>query len=87
MNVNQPEENVVSGLYENYSETQKEILVIETRKTRNKLISVGMVIFIFDLVGLMMADVLATQTLLLTSVIPAIIIGLAFFAVKDRWQL
>ena len=87
MNVNQPEENVVSGLYENYSETQKEILVIETRKTRNKLISVGMAIFIFDLVGLMMADVLATQTLLLTSVIPAIIIGLAFFAVKDRWQL
>ena len=36
MNVNQPEENVVSGLYENYSETQKEILDIEIRKTRNK---------------------------------------------------
>lgn len=33
MNNNQPEENVVSGLYDNYYETQKEILVIETKKT------------------------------------------------------
>jgi hypothetical protein len=83
MNVNQPEENVVAGLYDNYHETQKEILAIEIRKTRNKLITVAVVIFAFDLLALMVADALMLQTFIWILIIPALIIGLAFFALKE----
>lgn len=83
MNVNQPEENVVSGLYENYSETQKEILAIEIRKTRNKLITVAVVVFIFDLVALMVANAVFLQAMAWISVVPVLILGLAFFATRE----
>jgi hypothetical protein len=79
MNINEPEENVVSGLYDNYTETQKEILAIEIRKTRNKLITVAVVIFVFDLLALLIANALLHETL----VIPLILTGLAFLAVKE----
>lgn len=83
MNVNQPEENVVAGLYENYNETQKEILAIEIRKTRNKLITIAVVIFAFDLLAITMANAVFLQTMIWVSALPVIITGLAFFAIKE----
>lgn len=83
MNVNQPEENVVAGLYDNYHETQKEILTIEISKTRNKLITIAVVIFVFDLIALTMVNAVSLQTMIWVLVLPAIIIGLAFFAIKE----
>ena len=83
MSVNHPEENVVSGLYENYFETQKEILTIETRKTRNKLIYVATTIFVFDFLAVMIVNAFILQTLLWISVVPLIILALAFFALKE----
>jgi len=83
MNVNQPEENVVSGLYENYSETQKEILAIETRKTRNKLITIACIIFLFDLIALAFADAVNLLTFLWILIVPVVFLGLAFFAIKE----
>ena len=83
MNVNQPEENVVAGLYENYNETQKEILAIVIRKTRNKLITIAVVIFAFDLLAITMANAVFLQTMIWVSALPVIITGLAFFAIKE----
>jgi len=83
MNVNQPEENVVVGLYDNYHETQKEILAIEIRKTRNKLITIAVIIFVFDLIALSMINTISLQTMIWVSVLPLVIIGLALFSIKE----
>ena len=83
MSVHQPEENVVSGLYENYYETQKEILAIELNKTRNKLISTAVIIFVFDFLAVMITNAIVFQTLLWISIVPLIILALAFFALKE----
>ena len=50
--INDP--NVVSGLYDNYNETQREILAIEIKKTRNKLFTIAIVILILDFLAMMM---------------------------------
>jgi hypothetical protein len=83
MNVNQPGENIVSEQYDNYTDTQKEVFAIEIRKTRNKLISIAIVIFVFDLLALLIGNALSLQTFLGILVIPVIISGLALLAVKE----
>ena len=83
MNVNQQEENVVSDLYDNYNETQKEILAIEIRKTKNKLISIAIVIFAFDLFSLLVINAVSPATLVWILIIPLILAGLAFLSVKE----
>ena len=54
----QPEsgEEVVSGIFEDYSETQREIFAIETRNTRNKLFALAIVVFGFDFLELFLPD-------------------------------
>jgi hypothetical protein len=77
------EENVVSGLYDNYNETQREILAIETKKTRNKLISIAIVIFALDLIALMMINRVMSETLLMIIIVPVVILALAFLSIKE----
>ncbi|HEX7845825.1 MAG TPA: hypothetical protein VF476_08515 [Chitinophagaceae bacterium] len=77
------QENIVSDMYDNYSETQKEILEMEIRKTRNKLFTIAAVIFCFDLIALLIADALVTETFILIVAVPAILVGLGFLALKE----
>jgi hypothetical protein len=77
------ESQVVSELYDNYTEVQKEILSTEIRKTRNKLFTIAIVIFLFDLLILLSANLVNAKTILLIIFIPAIITGLAFLSVKE----
>ncbi len=77
------EENVVSGLYDNYNETQRDILAIETKKTRNKLISIAIVIFVLDLIALMMVNQLMGETFLMIIIVPIVILALAFLSIKE----
>ena len=77
------EENVVSGLYDNYNETQRDILAIETKKTRNKLISIAIVIFVLDLIALMMVNQLMSETFLMIIIVPIVILALAFLSIKE----
>ena len=81
----QPEsgEEVVSGIFEDYSETQREIFAIETRNTRNKLFALAIVVFGFDFLVLLRTDLVQWQTLLASAIIPAIFVGLAFLARKE----
>ena len=76
-------DNSVSGYYENYSETQKEVLAIELRKTRNTLFTLAAIVFAGDLISLLIADAVYLQTILIILVVPAILIGLAFLAGKE----
>jgi hypothetical protein len=83
MNINQPGDHIVSDLYENYSETQKEILAIEIRKTRIKLFTIAGVIFLFDFLAIYMANTFTLPVFLWILIFPVIIAGLAFLATKE----
>lgn len=77
------EENIVSGLYDNYQETQREIMEIEIKKTRNKLFTLAAMFFISDFIQLTASDALNFNTLIVISVIPLIFVGLAFLTAKE----
>jgi hypothetical protein len=83
MNEQQPDTNAEPGIFDNYSDTQKEILEMETRKTRNKLFTLAIIAFASDFLGLLVADAVTFQTLLFIAVVPAILVGLAFLALKE----
>ena len=77
------EEEVVSSIFDDYSETQREVFAIETRKTRNKLFALAIVIFGFDFLVLLRTDLVQWETLLISAIIPLIFVGLAFLARKE----
>ena len=83
MNENLPQENIVSDLYDGYNETQKEILQIELRKTRNKLFTLAGLIFALDLIVLITLDALQVRFILLTAIVPALFVGLAFLSLRE----
>jgi hypothetical protein len=72
-----------ADIMDSYSETQREILAIETRKTRNKLFIIAMVILLSDLLALLMANAVNATTLIFIAVVPLIFVGLAFLAMKE----
>lgn len=78
-----PDNETTPGLFDEYSTTQKEILAMETKKTRNKLFSIAAVIFIADLIALVSLNAINLTTLLIISVVPVIAIGLAFLSSKE----
>jgi hypothetical protein len=77
------EENIVSGIYDNYQETQKEILAIEIKKVRNKLFTLAIIFFLSDLLQLVASDAVNLTTLIIIAVIPLFFVGLAFLALKE----
>ena len=77
------EENVVTDLFDNYQENQKEILDIEIKKVRNKLFTLAIIFFLSDLLQLIAADLVNPTTLLVIAVIPLLFVGLAFLALKE----
>jgi len=83
MNEPQQDENIVSGIYDGYSDTQKEIMELEKKKTRNKLFTLAVLIFASDFLALLVLDAVNPQTLLIIAVIPLIFAGLAFLALKE----
>lgn len=68
---------------DSYADTQKEILAIEARKTRNKLFIIAAVILISDLLALFMANAVNATTLLVIMIVPLVFVGLAFLAIKE----
>ena len=81
---NQPEnEHIVSGIYDDYNETQREILAIETRKTRNKLFTIAVVIFLFDFFALSVLNLLTASAIITILIIPVIMALLALLSNKE----
>jgi hypothetical protein len=77
------EENVVSEIFDNYQETQKEILAMEIKKVRNKLFTLAIIFFLSDLLQLVASDAVNLTTLIIIAVIPLFFVGLAFLALKE----
>lgn len=77
------QENVVSDIFDNYQDTQKEILDMEIKKVRNKLFTLAIIFFVADLIQLVASDTLNITTLIIISVIPLFFVGLAFLAIKE----
>lgn len=77
------QENVVSDIFDNYQDTQKEILDMEIKKVRNKLFTLAIIFFVADLIQLVASDTLNITTLIIIAVIPLFFVGLAFLAIKE----
>ena len=73
----------VEGIMDSFSDTRKEILAIETRKTRNKLFIIAAFIFFSDLLTLFMANAVNAPTMLAIGIVPMVFVGLAFLATKE----
>jgi hypothetical protein len=82
-NAGQQPDNSVSGYYENYSDTQKEVLAIEIRKTRNTLFTIAAIVLASDLLGLAVLNAFVLEAILIILIVPAILIGLGFLALKE----
>lgn len=76
-------DNSVSGVYDNYTDTQKEIMLIEIRKTRNVLFTLAAIIFVSDIIGLAIADALYLQAFIIILIIPLLLTGMAFLSLKE----
>lgn len=72
-----------TDLFGNNEEDKKELYAFQVKKVRNKLLTVAAVIFFFDLLALLMADLLTPETLAISAVVPAIVVGLAFLGLKE----
>ena len=77
------QENVVTDIFDNYQDTQKEILDMEIKKVRNKLFTLAIIFFVADLIQLVASDTLNITTLIIIAVIPLFFVGLAFLAIKE----
>jgi len=77
------EESVVSDIFDNYQDTQKQILAIEIKKVRNKLFTLAIIFFLSDLLQLVASNAVNLTTLIVIAVIPLLFVGLAFLALKE----
>ncbi len=83
MDTQQGEENVVSGIYDGYQETQKEVMAIEIKKTRAKLFTIAAIVFVFDFLALAMVDLIIPRTIFIISIVPLAMVGLALLSMKE----
>ena len=76
-------ENIVADIYDGYNDTQREILAIEIRKTRNKLFTIAAVLMIFNLLAVMLSGVPLSYVIGDILLFPVIFVGLGFLATKE----
>ncbi|MBL7733787.1 MAG: hypothetical protein JNM88_21630 [Chitinophagaceae bacterium] len=79
----QQHEHIVSDIYDGYSDTQKEVLAIETKKTSNKLFIIAGVLLAFNLLAVVVAGIPLSLVLFEVLTIPFVFIGLGFLALKE----
>lgn len=75
--------NTDSNIFDNHFETQKEILAIEIRKTKNILITLAVIVFGSDLLALVIANAVILTTLLIILIVPLLLFGLSLLASKE----
>ena len=76
-------ESIVADVYDNYKETQAEILQIETRKVRNSIFWIAGVFLFSSLLGLAVANAFDAQTILYSLILPVSFTALGFLAIKQ----
>ena len=75
--------NSVSEVYDNYTDTQKEIMQIEIRKTRNVLFTLAAIILASDIIGLAVADAFSLPAFIIILIIPFLLTAMAFLSLKE----
>ena len=78
-----PNPSDAPGLFDKDIETLQEIFIIESRKTRNKLLTAAIVIAGFDMIAYARADLLNLENLFWIVLVPVILVALAFLALKE----
>ncbi len=83
MNEDIPQEGSIGEYYDNYKQTQAELILIYSRKTKNAIFAIAGIWLVSELLGLAMANAFTTEILLSISLAPAILIAAGFFALKQ----
>jgi len=83
MNEDIPQGGSIGEYYDNYKQTQAELILIYSRKTKNAIFAIAGIWLVSELLGLAMANVFTTEILLSISLAPAILIAAGFFALKQ----
>lgn len=81
--MNEQQEHIVSGIVENYDQTQREIYAIEVGKLAVKLFSMAAIVFVSDLLGLVILRSVNGASLLIILVVPVLLTALGFLCRKE----
>jgi hypothetical protein len=73
----------VSEVYDNYTDTQKEIMQIEIRKTRNVLFTLAAIILASDIISLAIVNAFSLQAFIIILIIPSLLTVMAFLSLKE----
>lgn len=76
-------QDIVSGYYDTYKQTQAEIFAVECRRVRNSIFWVAGLLFGSDMLGLAMVNLITSDTILYALLFPVLFIALAFLALKQ----
>jgi hypothetical protein len=74
--------DVVSNYYDEYKQNQEYILKLESRKVRNSIFIVAALLFGSEFLGLMMANLVTVTNTLASAIIPLILVGIGFLALR-----
>lgn len=70
-------------IFDSYNEVNQHTYEMERKRVRSRLLTIAVILFLSDLLGLLMADILSITLLIWALVIPAAIGGLAMLAWKE----
>ena len=83
MENNEKSTDIVSGYYDDYKQTQKEIFRMEAIKVRNSIFWIAALLFGSSLLGLAMANIVNEETILYAIIDPAIFVAFGFLAIRQ----
>jgi len=75
--------DIVSGIYDGYTDTQRELLAIETRKTSYKLFTIAAVLLVFNILAVGIAGIPISYVLFAVFLFPVIFTVLGILAFKE----
>jgi hypothetical protein len=78
-----PVESSIGEYYDNYKQTQLDLILVYSKKTRKAIFTIAGLWLASELLGLAMANVFTTQALLSVSLVPVVLIAVAFLAMKQ----
>jgi len=77
------DQEIVSGYYDDYKQTQAEIFAVESKRVRNSIFWIAGLFFASDLLGLAIANLVSPETLLYALLFPVLFIGLGLLSTRQ----
>ncbi len=75
--------DIVSNYYDDYKQTQAYIALTESKQVRKSIFIVAALLFASDMLGMAMANLITAETILYSAVIPLVLVGIGFLAIKQ----